>query len=78
MNELTHAELVCGPDQVQRAEYVVPHRLLGAGLHQGHMLMGRGVEHHVGPVVGEQLPHPLAVPDGGDLHRQIQLFIINV
>ena len=42
------------------------------------MLVGGGVEHHLGPVHGEQLPQPLGVPDGGNLHHQVQSFAVVV
>ena len=61
------------PDGVQRAEHVVADGLLGAGLHQGDVLMGGGVEHHVGLVGIKQQFQPPGVPDGADLHAEGQL-----
>lgn len=49
-DEFFDAVSVRRPDGVQRAEHVVADGLLGTGFHQRDMLMGGGVEHHVGLV----------------------------
>ena len=66
------------PDGVQSAEHVVADGLLRAGLHQGDVLMGGGVEHHVGLVCIKQQLQPPGIPDGADLHAEGQLSAILV
>ena len=53
------------------AEHVVFHRLIGAVLHQGHVLMSRSVEDDLRLVAAENFIQPLLVPDG--THAQDQL-----
>ena len=69
-DEFFDAVSVRRPDGVQRAEHVVADGLLGTGLHQRDMLMGGGVEHHVGLVGIKQQFQPPGVPDGADLHAE--------
>ena len=64
---------ICRPDGVQRTEHVVADGLLRIALHQGNVLMGGGVEHHVGLVGIKQQFQPPGVPDGADLHAEGQL-----
>ncbi len=49
------------------AEDVVQDRLLGGVLHEGHMLVGGGVDHDVGFVFAHDPPEGFLVPDGADL-----------
>ena len=41
-------------------------------LHQGHVLVGCGVEYNLGPVLGKHLVQLLFIPNGGNFHLQIQ------
>ena len=72
-DELFHAVGIRRSDGVQRTEHVVADGLLRTGLHQGDVLMGGGVEHHVGFVGIKQQLQPPGVPDGADLHAEGQL-----
>ena len=75
-DELLHAILLRNTDHVPGAEHIVLHRLGAVVLHQGHMLVGCRVEHHLGPVCTEHLIQLFPIPDAGDLHCQVQLFAI--
>ncbi len=52
------------------AEDVVKDRLLAAGLHEGHMLVGGGVDHDVGLVFAHDPPEGFLIPDGAHLQDQ--------
>ena len=52
------------------AEHVVFDRLIGAVLHEGHMLVGRRVKNDFRAVKAEDLIQPLLVPDGADAKNQ--------
>lgn len=54
------------------ADHVVLHGLAGAVLHEGHVLMGRRVVDHLGPIPFEHLEDAAAVPDGADEGDQLQ------
>ena len=55
------------------AQHIVLDGLVGAALHQGHMLVGRGVEHHIGAVLFHDPPDPAPVPDRADEGRKVQI-----
>ena len=71
-HELLCAVLLCSPHHMVGAENVVLHRFGGAFLHEGHVLMGRRMEHHLGTVIVKELVNPLLFPDGGNLHPEVQ------
>ena len=83
--ELLNAELIRGPHEIQCAKHIVADRLLGALFHERHMFVRSGMKNHIRPVCTEDLPHPLPVPYGSNLHFQIeppailiQQFLLNV
>ena len=55
------------------ADHVVLDRLIGAGLHQGYMLVGRRVVDDVRAVLVKDRVDPPAVPHGSDEHLQVQV-----
>ena len=57
---------------VEGSRYVVLNGLHGAVFHEGHMLVRRRVEHHVGLVPLENLVHAVVVAHASDKHRQVQ------
>ena len=58
------------------ADGVVLDGFAGAVLHEGHVLMGRGVIDDLGPVGIEDLEDAPAVPHGADQGHQVQLWIL--
>ena len=56
-----------------RASEVVSDRLRRAGLHQGHVLVGRGVKDDLGLLAREDLVHPRRVHDVGDARNEARL-----
>ena len=62
-----------GVGRLVGADGVVLDGLTGAGLHEGDMLVGRGVVDDLGTILGENLIDPAAVADGADEGHQIQL-----
>ena len=67
-HKFLRAVLLRCPHHMIGAEDVVLHCLRGAFFHEGHMLVGRRVEHHLGTVIVKELVNPLLFPDGGNLH----------
>ena len=71
-DELAAAGVFRNVQQIPGAEHIVFHCFTAVGLHQGHMLVGRGVDDHIGLVFPED---PLQLPpvrNGDDLHTEIQ------
>ena len=56
-------------DDVARAQHVGLDRLVGRELHERHVLVGRGVQHHLRPVEGEDLVELLGIADVADAHH---------
>ncbi len=65
-HEMLGPELGRELSDVPGAEHVVCHRLAGVGLHEGHMLVRRGMEDCIWGEAHEDLLHPTPVPDIGD------------
>ena len=62
-----------------RGDRVVAHRLDRVGLHQADVLVGGGVEHDGGPVLGEDLAHALlflAVGQHRHEHRRLDVALV--
>ena len=57
-------------------EHVVLDGLVGAVLHEGHMLVGRRMVHDVGTVFLKHRLDPVGVPDRADEHHQVQVRIL--
>ena len=65
-DEIPHAELVGQIGHELGAADVVADRLADVHFHQGHVLVGGGVEDDLRPKLGEELPHAGHVGDVGN------------
>ncbi|MEJ2292310.1 MAG: hypothetical protein P8Y05_11435 [Deinococcales bacterium] len=66
VHEVRYGVLERHRDEVVAADDVVEDGFLGVLLHQRHMLVRGGVEHHLRPVGREHVIEPVAVLDGAD------------
>ena len=57
---------------IEGARHIVLDSLHGTAFHQGHMLMGRRVEHHVGLVFFEDSVHALVIAHACNERHQVQ------
>ena len=75
-NEFFGMEAISGRGHVQRAKDVILDRLVRADLHQRHVLVRRGMEHDVRPILSEDHIHAVFVADGADHNGQVKVRII--
>ncbi len=66
----------CGRSRLPCAEHVIFDSLAGAGLHQGHMLMGCCVINDIGTILGKNSIQPVGIAHRSDQHHQIQIRVL--
>lgn len=76
-NKPLHAELLCRLNEILRPKDVVVHRLLGRKLHEGDVLVGRGMKHDLRPVMGKHLPQPPGITDRANLGLEMAFPVIH-